>query len=458
MDRALVRVRGVVTLALAVLYLVNVFLKSGMLENINVILVVIVLIPSLLLVTGITRIIGYSFFMVSAILLFYSKAPLSVWEQALEENLYLVVLFVTVPLLSIPIRSGGYFESLQALFQRYVTSTGRFYLFVSFLSAMVGVLVNMAIVPLMHEISRASEISKDKRLLSSAISRGFATCTLWAPTTAAIALILKLTGAKWLAFFPLALLLGCVAGIVGFVMTVFEERGREAGGVQAPTVSQAAFNWRKVIELCVFGILLIISIAVISLTTGIPTVIIVALAALLFPVLWLGVIGRLSILSQEFVGDYLNESLPKLKNELVLFLGAGLMGASITYSHLGDYVPQLLTAVVGHNAFLFVSVVFFSTLILSALGVHPIVIITVVGSTVSAAAYGLSPTFMALILSMCWAMGVSISPASGTVIAVAGLAERSPLTVGIKWNGPYVLIASSVLLILMFLLRTLGMV
>lgn len=69
------RIRSVITLGLASLYLSNVFLRSGVLAFINILLVVLVLVLSLLVVSGSTRIISYSFFIVSAALLFYYKAP-----------------------------------------------------------------------------------------------------------------------------------------------------------------------------------------------------------------------------------------------------------------------------------------------------------------------------------------------------------------------------------------------
>ncbi len=450
------RIRSAMTLALAVLYLVSAFWKSGALENLDIILAVVVLGLSLADVSGTSRIIGYSFFIVSSVLLFYYRAPLDVWEQGLQENLYLVVMFTLVPLLSIPIRHGGYFENLQAFFKRYVDSNSRFYLLVSLISAFVGVLVNMAVVPLVHQISQASHGSADKKLLSSSISRGFATCTIWAPTTAAIGLILKVTGASWPLFFPFGLLMGAIAGLVGYVMTLFEERVKDPAEVPEPPALGEHLNWRKVIELSAFGLVLIAVVAIISLLTGIQTVIVVALVSLLFPVLWLGIIGRLRLLAREFTGDYFNESLPRLKNEIVLFLGAGLLATSITYSHLGNYVPQFLKLIVGHNALMFAAVVSFGSLVLSAFGVHPIILVTVIGSTVQAAAYGISPTFMALILAMGWSMGITVSPSAGTVIAISGLAEESPLYVGLRWNGPYAVISSAVLLAVMFALRGLG--
>ncbi len=449
------RIRSVLTFCIAIIFLSNLFIKSNLMDDLNLILMLIVIVLSFKVVTGTILIIGVMLFASSIILFLYYHAPLSVWQQALQENIYLVVMFTLVPLLGIPIKHGGYFEALQGVFKRYVHNNSRFYLLVSFVSAFVGVLVNLAVVSLVLQISQASSKSSNKKLLSSAIVRGFATCTIWAPTTAAIALIVQLSGASWLLFFPYAILCGVIAGLVGYFMTMYEEK--RAGNafnsvIQEPDVD---FNVAKVVELSVFSVILIASIAILSLITGIHTVIVVSLASLIFPVIWLGIIGRLRILIREFKAYY-NESLPKLKNEIILFVGAGLFATSINYSHLGDYISVVLSLFVGQNPLLLAIIIILGILMLSALGIHPIIPVTIIGGTVKAAAYGVTPTYLALILAISWAMGISISPSSATVIALSGLTGQSPIQVGPRWNGLYVLIASTVMLITLTIFRFIG--
>lgn len=418
---------------------------------------IIVIALSFTVVTGSSKIIGYGSFALSIILFHYSHAPLSVWLQALQENLFLVVMFTMVPLLGIPIQHGGYTKALQGVFERHVNTNSRYYLLVSFISAFVGVLVSLAVVPLVYEICRASSRSSNKKLLSSAISRGFTTCTIWAPTTAAIALVVKLTGTEWPQFFPYAISFGIIAGIVGYVMTIFEEKRAGEDSNFIPEVPVEDFKLSKVVELSVFGMILIAGIAIISMITGISTIIVVSLASLIYPVIWLGIIKRLPILLREFKGDYFTNRLPMLKNEIVLFVGAGLLADSINYSHIGDYVPQIMALLVGHNALLLTVVIIGITLILSTLGVHPIVTVTIMGGTIQAATYGVTPTYLALVLATSWALGISISPSAANIIAVSGIVQESPIQVGIRWNGLYVLVATVVFILTLTFLRMVGL-
>ncbi|GAB6154224.1 hypothetical protein JCM17380_29740 [Desulfosporosinus burensis] len=457
MSEILSRIRSTLTFSIAIVFLVNLFIKSSLIQDFNLVIMVIIIALSFMVISGTTLIIGVITFALSTFLFLYYHAPLSVWQQALQENIYLVVMFTLVPLLGIPIQHGGYFEALQGVFRRYVYNNSRFYLLVSFISAFVGVLVNLAVVPLVLQISQASSISSNKKLLSAAIVRGFATCTIWAPTTAAIALIIQLSEASWPLFFPYGILCGVIAGLVGYFVTMDEERrigNAFTGVVEEPIVD---LDVRKVVELSVFSIILILSIAAVSIITGIHTVIVVSMACLIFPALWLGMIGRFEVLITEFKGNYFKENLPKLKNEIILFVGAGLFASSINFSHLGTNISKILSILVGQNALLLAVVIILFILTLSSLGIHPIVSVTIIGGTVKAAAYGVSPTYLALILAISWAMGISISPSSATVIAISGLTGQSPLQVGPRWNGLYAIISSAIILIILTIFRSIGL-
>lgn len=448
------RVRSLLTFTLAIIYLSNLLIKSNGIHQLILIMMVLVIVLSLIAVTNSSKVIGYTLFVVSILLFLYYKAPLSIWQEGIEINLYMVVMFTLVPLLRIPIQHGGYSKALQDVFRRFVHTKRRFYLLVSFIASFVGVLVNMAVVPLVHELCRASDFSADKRLLCSAISRGFATCTIWSPTMASIALIIQLTGAKWHLFFPFGILSGVILGLIGFIMMLFEEKkmGKELRE-EVPEQVIGTINYRKVIELSIFGTILISSIAVISLITGIHTITLVSVAAVAYPVLWLAIIGRLPVLFREFKGEYYQKSLPSLKNEVTLFVGAGLFATSIAYSHLGDYVPRIFSLLVGNNVILFSIVVVLVCIILSALGVHPIVTVTVISGTIKASAYGVSPTYMAMILAIAWTMGISISPSAANIIAISGLTGQSPVEVGLRWNGGFALVSSIVLIIVITIFR-----
>ncbi len=106
--KTLTRIRSLLTFGLAVTYLGNLLIRSQALEDLILVLMIIVILLGFTAVTGSSKIIGYLSFAVSIALLLYFDAPLSVWRQALQDNLFLVVMFIMVPLMGIPIQHGGY--------------------------------------------------------------------------------------------------------------------------------------------------------------------------------------------------------------------------------------------------------------------------------------------------------------------------------------------------------------
>lgn len=448
--------RSAATFCLGASYLANVLLKIPLLDDVSLILTVIVVAMSFAASTGSSRVIGAVLFCAGASVLLVSRAPLDVWAQALRENSYLIVMFIMVPLLGIPVQHGGYGESLREVFARHADTAGRYYLLVSGMSAIVGALISIAAVPLAYEVSRTSRHSEDKRLFGSALTRGFVTCMIWAPTSATIALVIQLTGVDWMELFPFAIACAVIAEAIGFLMTL--ARGRAAGGATVAAREPACdFSAAKIVELGAFAVLLVASILVVSQAGGLSIIVVVAMASLVFPIAWMAAIRRLPAYARAFRGDYFHKKLPQLKNQVVLFAGAGLFAHSIGYSHLGDAIAQALLFLTGQNALLLTATIVALVLATSALGVHPIVVVTVVGGAVGASTCGVTPIYLALVLSMSWAMGNAICPASANVIAVSDMVGRSPVKVGLRWNGPYVLAATAVLVGFLALLRAVGL-
>ena len=437
------KVRANATFTIAISFLINLFLKSSYLENLINIFLILIYILSLLMVKESARVVGYLLLIVSAGLLLISNAPAQEWVEALTRNLYILVMFTLVPLLSIPIRHGDYIKALEDIFKRYAYKDSKFYLLISSLSFFIGSMVNIAAVALTYQLSQASEKKSDKKLVATSISRGFTASLIWAPSYVSTALALELTRAKWTSLFPFGLGLGIITVVFGWLIIRLKEYGREE---KVPKLAiDEKINWKKVIELCLFSSVLIVTIVLISHFTNLSTVIAVALISLIFPLVWSAIIGHTQSLVREFKGNYYQITLPKLKNETVLFIGAGMLSNSIMYSHLAGLIPRILTDL-GVNSLPLLSIfIVFTALFLAILGVHPIILVTLIGSTIQPSMYNISPTLLALLLTSSWALAAAISPSSASNITIANLVDCSVLK-GLQWNIRYILILSIILI------------
>lgn len=453
--------RSVVTLCFAVCYIINVFLHAPLLDDVNIALMVVVLVMSIFVSTGSSQLIGIILIAISVGLLLYAQAPVEEWVRALRKNADLIVMFILIPLIGIPVQHGGYNDSLRSLFTRHANSEGRYYSLVSGMAAIVGALISIAAVPLTFEISRESRLGANRRLLGTALARGFVTCMIWAPTSATIALVVSVTSAEWVSFAPCAIVCALVAEGVGILMTVFSHKvGGKApamnDGASASKDASGSIDKAKVVELAVFSVLLIVFIALVSQLFGLSAIIVVAMASLVWPFVWMLVIKRFSLYRRELKNAYFEKKLPGAKNQIVLFAGAGMLAQSIGYSGIGDVIAQALVLTTGQSVLLLTTAIVIIVLLTCAAGIHPIVATAVIGGAIDPALCGISAAYLALVLSMSWALGNTICPASANVIAVADMVQASPVEASLKWNGLYAVITAILLIASVMLMKGLG--
>lgn len=474
-------VRSVLTFCFGIGYIANVFLAQSLLALINTITLILAVILSFIATKGSTRMIAAVLFIVGAFLLFYTQAPLDVWEKALLENGYLLAMFIMVPLISLPVRYGGYNESLEALFDRFGNSKSRFYGLVSVMTAFLGVLVSIASVPLTCEVARSSHFAANARILATALSRGFITCLFWAPTTATIALSLQLTGANWLSVLPFGLLFAIIAGFIGWIMTTIREnliarrsqlntslsKNKNDTHIDANLNSSSlhpskyevtshqphsgVFDRKKIIELVLFSVLYIVAVMLVGQCLRISIIVAVALMSILIPIIWMVAIKRVTLFKQKVKDEYVAVKLPNVKGQMILFTAAGVLASGISYSGVGEMAVTTLLQITNGGALEATILVMVLALVCSAFGVHPLVYTTVIGGSLTAAQLGVSPVYMALLLAMGWALGNAVCPTSANSIAVSQLVERSPFKLALNWNVSYVLVSTVILVAFLWL-------
>lgn len=474
-------VRSVLTFCFGIGYIANVFLAQSLLALINTITLILAVILSFIATKGSTRMIAAVLFIVGAFLLFYTQAPLDVWEKALLENGYLLAMFIMVPLISLPVRYGGYNESLEALFDRFGNSKSRFYGLVSVMTAFLGVLVSIASVPLTCEVARSSHFATNARILATALSRGFVTCLFWAPTTATIALSLQLTGANWLSVLPFGLLFAIIAGFIGWIMTTIREnliarrsqlntslsKNKNNTHIDANLNSSSLhpskyevtshqphsgiFDRKKIIELVLFSVLYIVAVMLVGQCLRISIIVAVALMSILIPIIWMVAIKRVTLFKQKVKDEYVAVKLPNVKGQMILFTAAGVLASGISYSGVGEMAVTTLLQITNGGALEATILVMILALVCSAFGVHPLVYTTVIGGSLTAAQLGVSPVYMTLLLAMGWALGNAVCPTSANSIAVSQLVERSPFKLALNWNVSYVLVSTVILVAFLWL-------
>lgn len=152
---------------------------------------------------------GFIFYMSSVLFLFgvslyaVQGSAQSNWSEGMLLNLSLVALFLSVPLLGIPVRVGGYFEALAVIYARYLKHVSYYYIVTQSLTHLMAIFLNIGAVPIFHYLSSAHPYVKSKRILGTALMRAFAASICWSPFFSSMALIvgqLKIPGWMRLGF------------------------------------------------------------------------------------------------------------------------------------------------------------------------------------------------------------------------------------------------------------------
>ncbi|WP_419770701.1 MAG: tellurium resistance protein TerC [Candidatus Marinarcus sp.] len=109
--------------------------------------------------------------------------------------------------------------------------------------------------------------------------------------------------------------------------------------------------------------------------------------------------------SMRLFGKHITEELPKMKNELALFLVAGAFGVAISSILVGLNIQLPFDVFDAKVA----SVLLLILILLSFIGIHPIISIAVIGNWMNE----LNHTLLAMTFLMSWSTAVSSSPFSG---------------------------------------------
>jgi hypothetical protein len=296
-----------------------------------------------------------------------------------------------------------------------------------------GSVINMSAVILVADrLASVSPLTKHQQVL---LTRSFTSAASWSPFFAAFAAAMVFAPDASLAVVILTGLgLACAAFIITYADVLRGGKASLDSFVGYPMQFQAL--WLP-------AILALMVMIFHELMPDIKVILLIALLAVLISggVLFFRV--GLAMSSKQLLRQVTVE-LPSMKNEISLFLIAGVFGAGLAavLDNLSINVPFVeFNGVVA-------SMTMLSMFILALLGVHPIVSIAVIGHWISTTEP--NQTLLAMTFLMSWALCVSTSPMSGINLALHGRYGVSGREI-FSWNLPYAikmyLIASTVLLV-----------
>ncbi|BCJ86690.1 hypothetical protein [Effusibacillus dendaii] len=436
------------------------------------VLVVLVIVKFLTVSRGITLFLSLLFLVCGAAILLHLHVPLITWSKVLSLNVAIVMLFVFAPLFGIPVRSRRYADALQEMYRSHIRKKNSFFLGTQLLTHLLGVVLNIGTVSVVYDLASVNPRVRSKRLLAAALNRGYTTSLYWSPYFAAMALVTSNLGVAWVQLFPYAIGFVWISFTVSFLIewanakrTVGEEAVEtellfdDRNGSAVEELATAArpetmrppspVSMRPIGHLAFYLLSATVFVLLPETFLSLPIVIIICFVSVLYPLIWCRLTGSLADY-REGLHRHVHVSLPGLRKEIVLFLAAGFFSGAIGQSQVGDYVPELLAFFHGAAAVWFSVFTLLLALITALLGIHPIILMTILILGVNPASIGMTPLHFALLLLGSWGISNTISPATAVNNLLSVFLQVDVFRLSIRWNLAYSLILSALLPIYLF--------
>jgi hypothetical protein len=325
----------------------------------------------------------------------------------------------------------------------------------SLASQFFGGLLGLAGIAMMMEAAAQHDRDDAREQLSSfcAIARGYSALSLWSPLYSNMSIVLGLyAGTSWTGMLPMALGVTALFIVLGTAMDRLGRRGREATADTVDTPDVAARDiWRSgapivVTMLCFMAVL-------VALSHGLQW----PITAVIITVTPLG-----AWVVNACIGQHGSKGLGtgarmvwadmagfrSMTSEVLMFLASGCAGTVIASAIPDAWTAQIGAWVAGAPVLACLTL---SALIvaLCAAAIHPMLCAVIVGTSLTPTTLGLPLPVHLTALLVGWGLAITITPFSVLSLMASRWSGVPVLTISLRANGGFVLLAllvSSVLL------------
>ena len=294
----------------------------------------------------------------------------------------------------------------------------------SFLQTLCGLSLFSSVINVSAPIIISDRIHAERpldRLTSRSITRIFCSVSSWSPFYGAMAVVLTYVTDANIGWIIVAGLPFSLAGLA-FVYL--------GACIRSPAAVEEFIGYPMNRSMLLVPILLMLTVITgFLLFRDKPVLLIIAISALLLTLALLGLRkGPRRMASEAF--DFICTGLPRMSNELVLFLSAGVLAVGISGLVDLGLIHNPFTAFSALTALQLLGII----ICLAAIGVHPVIPIT--SFTALIMPLDPNPNLLAAVYLFGWHLGTCSSPLSGTNLMFQGR-YGVPALKSAFWNWPY---------------------
>ncbi|RKD24457.1 hypothetical protein BEP19_08705 [Ammoniphilus oxalaticus] len=383
------------------------------------------------------RMIGLLMFTAGALLTVCKGDGLALAAQGITTNLPLLTLLVLVPLLAIPLKMGGFFESLFVYLRRFQNRPRKMFAGMTVALFFLGPILNLGALRIVHDLIK--DLRLNATLLSKAYLIGFFSTILWSPYYAAVGITLMYLKVSVTDYMVYGFGIAALFLLIGNVLFWFWSRKLPIANAMEEAPPTTGEQRRKLqLLIGIVCLLMIITIALEWLTHW-SMLVIVSLVALTFPLVW-GLVSRNWVSLKHHLIQFRDDSVPVMNNEIMMYISAGFFGQALRGTSFGEGINGFMVSL-GQRSYVWLALFILVTMVsVTFLGIHQVVTVTVLTTQMDPVLLGTSKEILAMTIMLAWATASILSPVNPINLLVSGFTHRSGLQVGIRDNGFFLMI------------------
>lgn len=361
---------------------------------------------------------------------------ISLLTTGIRLNLPLFSIIVITPLLGILISTGNYIQALKDKTHKILGNMYLFYLWMTFSTHSMGVLLNVGSITINHQLMDVVTV-QNKKIVGSILSRGFITTMFWSPYFAAMALVLTNLDLQWTDVGWKALWFSIIVLIGNFFLSLKDLKKENALKIYELILNNKE-NSSKIWELIfILGSIIAITF-LLNILLGNNMIVSICLVALIYPVVWCMLKRNFGLYKQAFK-SHLFVVIPNMKQELSLYLFAGLFGAVFIQSVWKNRLVDFLVGNLGGQQIGFIFVIIILIAIFALISIPPIVTVTLLSSSIDPSLFNMSIETFALTLLFSWGAATTIAPTTSVSSILSYRLDVPITTVSLRWNYKFFL-------------------
>lgn len=422
---------------MCLMYLITYMINVKYVNLLFSVLILAVFFMSLLKADKKIALFSLSMFLVGVLFILYTGKGMEYFMEGVLINIPILSLMLIVPLISIPFRLGGYLYPIKLYLLRIHKDSNSFFTFITFIIFFLGPIMSIGVIKILHDVIGNFKIKAE--LLAKGYLGGYSTVVIWSPYHASVALVLYYLDVSVGEYMPFALAFSII--LLLFLNVLFRMQPINKNNSIHPVDLEE--NTQHVSDVTLSKLLILVSLLMsiilfVEFISKWQMTFIVALMAVLFPIIWGCYQKQLLGVYHEF--EKFSHGLAKnANNEVVLFIGAGLLGISLKDTVLMEKFQHLINSVFDQSYLLFMLVIVLIVLFFTFIGIHQVVIVSALLMQMDPEKMGTSAVVLALLFMLSWSMSAVSSPVNPLNLIVSHLIQRQGVVTGLKFNGIYLL-------------------